>query len=160
MARSRTFDKALRARELFDAGKSCNAIAKELGFAPSTISAWAKREGLTFPRAATADAVDTHRLSAAERRGQIIERLHARAEHNLTRLESARYKTRIVTGEGTLVVEDDDPMAADELRHSQSITNYLKTAKELAALDNDGGVTDGTAMLITLGKALGVVPDD
>jgi len=160
MAQGRTFEDGQRARELFDAGRSCNAIARELGVSASTISAWAKREGLTFPSERVVQAAEAHRVSAAERRAKIIGRLQSRAEKNLDRLEAPKYKTRIVTGEGSLLVEDDDPMAADELRHSQAIANYMKTARDLEALDNDGGVAEGAALLISLGKALGVIPND
>jgi hypothetical protein len=59
-----TFDIAARARarKLFDAGKSCNAIAKAVGFAPSTISRWAKKEGLRFDREQTSMANRAHTI--------------------------------------------------------------------------------------------------
>lgn len=70
MAASRTFDskRAQEARRLFDEGRSCNAIANELGVAPSTISAWAKREGLRFDRSKTAAAVKAHTIDLAAAR--------------------------------------------------------------------------------------------
>jgi hypothetical protein len=49
-----------RARELYDDGHGCNAIAKQLHVAPSTISAGAKQEGLKFDRSQTELAVRAH----------------------------------------------------------------------------------------------------
>lgn len=62
MTASRTFGTQMRrrARALYDQGYGCNAIARELGFSPSTVSEWAKREGLAFDRSQTDIAVRAH----------------------------------------------------------------------------------------------------
>lgn len=152
---TRTFDQDERARALHREGRSCNAIAKELGVSASTISAWARREGLSFDRSKTAVAVSARAVDLKDRRQRLIDRLYARAEANLDRVE-APYRWRVVTGDGHELVTDDAAPAADELRHSQAVANYLKTAASLAAVDGGRGTDDAKSMLAELGRALGI----
>lgn len=152
---ARTFDQGSRARELHEQGLGCNAIAKQLGVSPNTISLWAKREGLSFDRSKTATATAARAVDLKDRRQKLIERLYARAEANLDRIEQP-YKWRVVTGTGHSVVTDTAPPAADELRHSQAIANYLKTAAQLGAVDGGRGTDDAKSMLAELGRALGI----
>lgn len=77
-----TFDSE-RARELHAAGRSCNAIARELGCAASTVSRWAKGEGLTFDRSKTADAVKAHTVDLAAGRIRLAEKMLAASEDML-----------------------------------------------------------------------------
>lgn len=81
-----TFDAGL-ARELHAEGLSCNAIAKRLGVAPSTISRWAAREGLTFDRAQTAAAVKAHTVDLAAARIALAEKMLARSNELLDSLD-------------------------------------------------------------------------
>lgn len=161
MARGRTFDQGQRARELFDTGMSCNAIAKQLGFSPSTISGWAKREGLAFNQSQTEDAVQTQRVSRAARRALIIDRLYDRTEKILDRLESEDgYTYRMSFGEGTEVVTDDDPPAADEKSLATAINIYLDRAAKLELVDDGDGVAHVDSMLGRLARRFGLVGDD
>lgn len=59
-----TFTVALkkRARLLHADGHGCNAIARQLGVAPATVSTWAATEGLHFDRRQTAIAVRAHTI--------------------------------------------------------------------------------------------------
>lgn len=77
-----TFD-AERARELYDQQLSCNAIARELGCAASTVSRWAKGEGLTFDRSKTAAAVAAHTVDLAAGRIRLAEKMLAASEDML-----------------------------------------------------------------------------
>lgn len=66
MAARGTFDsKRAQARELYDEGYSCNAIAQKLSASPSTVSRWAKAEGLLFDRSQTEMAVRAHTIDMA-----------------------------------------------------------------------------------------------
>src|SRR5262245_8271385 len=89
MARSRTFDakRAQEARALYDEGHGCNAIAKRLDVAPSTISAWAKREGLAFDRSQTSLAVRAHTIDLAEARLLLAQKMTVAASDMLDRLD-------------------------------------------------------------------------
>lgn len=151
-----TFPDGERARELHAAGWSCNRIAKEVGVSPATISRWAKREGLSFDRSVLAAANDARAADGKARRLSITERLYARAERNLSRLEATSYRYRVTYADGSETVTDNDPPAADELRHSQAISNYLKSAAQLEAVDSSAGAEDAKSMLAQLGRALGI----
>lgn len=157
MAQGRTFEGGKRARELFDAGMSCNAIAKELGVSPSTISGWAKREGLSFDRSATETAVNVLRVSRAARRGAILDRLYDRTEKILDRLEAPTYMYRIASGDGVSKFEDPEPPSADEKNLASSIGMYLERAARLEAVDDVDGVAEADSMLGRLAKRFGLV---
>ncbi|MBS0231715.1 MAG: helix-turn-helix domain-containing protein [Proteobacteria bacterium] len=158
MPRGRTFEDGSRARVLFDQGKSCNAIAKELGVSPSTISGWAKREGLSFDRSATEDAVAAARVSRAERRGAIIDRLYSRTETVLDRLESETYfYTVTIPGKGSERIEDTAPPAADERSLSSAINAYLTLAAKLELADDSNGLAPVESMLGRLAVRFGLV---
>jgi transposase-like protein len=157
VTRGKTFDQGERARELFDQGKSCNAIAKELDVAPSTISNWAKREGLSFERAQTAKAVTAHRIDRAAARADIIDRLYKRSQAILDRLEADVYVYYIaVPGEGMERVEDDNPPAIDEKNLASAIGIYVDKASRLELVDGDAGEESARSMLAELGTFLGV----
>lgn len=77
-----TFE-AERAHVLHGQGLSCNAIAKELGCAPSTVSKWAKKAGLTFDRSKTAAAVAAHTVDLAAGRVRLAEKMLKASESML-----------------------------------------------------------------------------
>lgn len=83
---SATFDYE-RARELHAAGSSCNGIARELGCAASTVSRWAKSEGLTFDRSKTAAAVAAHTVDLAAGRIRLAEKMLAASEDMLDTID-------------------------------------------------------------------------
>ncbi|WP_213816195.1 hypothetical protein [Glaciihabitans sp. dw_435] len=158
MAQGQTFDQGPRARELFDAGKSCNAIARELGVAASTISGWAKREGLLFDRAKTAAAVSAHRIDRAAVRADIIDRMYLRTQSILDRLEADIFVYHIaVAGSGMEKVEDSAPPAQDEKALASAIGIYLDKATRLELVDGDAGEEAAKGMLAELGAFLGIV---
>lgn len=157
MARGETFQDGQRARELYDAGKSCNAIARELRVAPATISRWAKREGLSFDRSMVSAANVAHAADLRQRRLAIIDRLYRRAERNLERLEGESYSYRVTLADGTETVTDVWAPSTDERNHSQSIGNYLGAAAKLELQDAGSGDSDAKSLLADLGRALGVV---
>lgn len=164
MAQGRTFEDGAKAHELFEAGLSCNAIAKKLDVAPSTISAWAKREGLRFDRthvdaANAAKAVDdaAAKFDRAAARSRIIDRLYQRVEKIQDRTDKP-YRYRVSGETGSYLVTDDDPPAADESALSAAISRYLKEARELEQMDatNNSPVE---SMLGRLALKLGLLDD-
>lgn len=157
MAQGRAFEGGERARELYDAGKACNQIARELGVSSSTISGWAKREGLSFDRSQVKAANVAHATDLRARRLAIIDRLYRRAERNLERLEGDSYVYRVTLPDGTVTVTDVWAPSADERNHSQSIGNYLGAAAKLELQDAGSGDSDAKSLLADLGRALGVV---
>jgi predicted transcriptional regulator len=83
---STTFD-AERARDLHAGGLSCNAIAKELGCAPSTVSRWAKNAGLSFDRSKTSAAVKAHTIDLAAGRIRLAEKMLQASESMLDKID-------------------------------------------------------------------------
>lgn len=81
-----TFD-AKRALELAEQGMSCRGIAKELGCAPSTVSRWADRAGVSFDRAQTAAAVKAHTVDLAAGRVRLAEKMLAASEAMLDKID-------------------------------------------------------------------------
>lgn len=158
MAQGRAFEGGQRARELFDAGKSCNSIAKELGVSVSTISGWAKREGLSFDQSATEDAVRVRRNSRAARRAEIIDRLYDRTEALLDRLEGETFETLVPVGMGEMATKDLNYVpTADEKNLATSMNIYLERAARLELVDDGDGVAEADSMLGRLAKRFGLV---
>lgn len=89
MAASGTFDhKRAQARKLFDEGLSCRAIAGKLGVSISTISRWAKVEGLSFTsRAQTATATAVREFDMAAARVRLAQKMTTNADHVLDTLD-------------------------------------------------------------------------
>lgn len=87
MAARGTFQDGQRARDLFDQGLGCNAIARELGVGVATISRWAKREGLSFDRAQSALAVRARSIDIAKSRTELTQKLMAVAHETLDNLD-------------------------------------------------------------------------
>lgn len=63
------------------------AIAEKLGVSRSTVSRWAKEEGLAFDRAQTAQAVAAHSIDLAAARTRLAEKMAHRAEQLLDSLD-------------------------------------------------------------------------
>lgn len=87
MARRETFQQGQRARELFDQGLGCNAIARELGVGAATISRWAEREGLSFDRSAVAIAVRARSIDIAASRTELTQKMLTVAHDALDQLD-------------------------------------------------------------------------
>ncbi len=143
-------------------GLGRNEIAAKAGFSAGTITAVCKRLGLNFDRTATATATAARQIDAKARRGAIADRLYARVEAQLARLEEQWYAFPVILdrGEGGGTYTDEHevrhPPAQDERAHAGAISTYLASAAKLEALDADRGETEAKSMLIELGKALGV----
>lgn len=159
MAARGTFDskRAQEARVLFDQGLGCNAIAKQVGAAPSTISAWAKREGLEFDRSQVAVANRAHTVDLAKARIELAQEMAAAG----LELLRARHKPYMVYAFGG----KDNVFRDHELAHPpvEVVRNAVTTAaiafdkasKVVEEQANPGEVGAKT-MLANLGEALGI----
>lgn len=156
MSARATFDEVL-ARALYEEGKSCNAIARRLGVAPSTVSRWAKREGLSFARSQTAAANEAHAIDLKSRRQDIVQRLYRRAATNMDRLEAPTFKTLTRDfGGGESPDELNFVPTVNERELTGAIATGLAAAAKLEAIDADNGASDARSMLAELGRALGI----
>jgi predicted transcriptional regulator len=146
-----------QARELFDRGFGCNAIARELGVAPATISAWAKRESLSFDRAQVAAANNAKVIDGKARRLALQERAYTRAESLYDRLEAPQFKTLVRTDVGVEKPQQLEFVPPQNEREiAQSIQTHIGVAVKLEQLDGTLGQDDATSMLARLGQALGI----
>ena len=73
--------KKLHAQEL-----SANAIAKQLGVSQSTVSRWAKADGLSFDRSKTAEAVSAKSIDLAAGRQELAELMLTESKAMLKKL--------------------------------------------------------------------------
>ncbi|WP_449281239.1 DUF1804 family protein [Leucobacter sp.] len=74
-------------RKLHAQEKSVREIAEALGISKSTVSRWAKEDGLAFDRARTAQAVAAHAIDLAAGRQRLAEKMLHRAEQLLDSLD-------------------------------------------------------------------------
>ncbi|WP_336651597.1 MULTISPECIES: helix-turn-helix domain-containing protein [unclassified Leucobacter] len=87
MSTGRPDPKRALLRDLHAKEMSVRAIADELGVSRSTVSRWAKEDGLAFDRARTAQAVAAHSIDLAAGRQRLAEKMLRRAEEALDELD-------------------------------------------------------------------------
>jgi predicted transcriptional regulator len=155
-----------RARTLFDNGLSCNAIAKTLGFAPSTISRWAKKESLSFDRTKTAIAVRAHTVDLAESRLLLSQKLMV-SSHDAVDALDGKFLVYNFGGKDNTYEEhllDEVPVDVREKIHRlagvaiDKATRILE--KDNGGLDITVGVLDALAGNLTAAAALLRLQDD
>ena len=152
-----TFTRGDQARKLFDRGLGCNAIARELGVAPATISAWAKREKLSFDRAQVSAANEAKVIDGKARRLAISARLYTRTERLIDRLEAPTFKTLVRTEVGVEKARELDFVPTQSERDlAHAISLHLASAARLDALNGDGTTDHAKSLLQQLGEALGI----
>lgn len=163
MGRAGTFDakRASEARKLFDQGLSCNAIAKKLGCSPSTISRWAKSEGLSFDRSKTEVAVKAHTVDLAAGRLRLAEKMLKASEDMLDRIDD-EYLVYNFGGKDNTYAEHTLDEAPVEVRRNVITTAAITFDKltRIVEAENDGGVAVGESLLGNLARELGLVPTD
>lgn len=153
----RTFD-AERAQVLFDQGLGCNAIARELGVAASTVSKWAKDTGRSFDRSQVAAANEAHRVDLATGRIRLAEKMLAASESMLDNIDEP-YLVYSFGGKDNTYAEHELDTAPVEVRRNIITTAGITFDKLTRIVENDGagaGADDAKSMLAQLGRALGI----
>jgi transposase-like protein len=147
---------AERAQELFDAGMGCNAIARELGVDPATVSRWAKKVGVVFDRSQVAAANEAHRVDLAAGRIRLAEKMLAASESMLDRID-APYLVYAFGGKDNEYNEHELVSAPVEVRRNVITTAGITFDKLTRIVENTGGeADDAKSMLAQLGRALGI----
>lgn len=123
-----TFD-AESARALHADGLSCNRIAKTLGCTPSTVSRWAKGEGLSFDRARTAAAVKAHTVDLAAGRVRLAEKMLAASEAMLDKIDEP-YLVYNFGGKGNTFEQAELASAPVEVRRNVITTAGITFDKQ------------------------------
>lgn len=141
-----------RIRKLHAEGKSCSAIASDLGRSKATISLFCKREGLDFSRRGLENAIAATVFDAKATRRRIIEKLYARSEYLIEQMDATKNGGTFTTlrkvgmgEESTAHLHHVPP--ADEKNIANSIVAYLARAEALEKLDADGGMTEAKGMV-------------
>lgn len=164
MAARGTFDsKRAKARELFDQGLSCNAIAKRLHCSPSTVSRWAKAEGLSFAARAqtkTANAVREFDMAAA--RVRLAQKMTANADRVLDALDGP-YLVYNFGGKDNTYREHkltEAPMSARREAQTIGAIAFDKLTKALETTEDAEGLRPVESMLGRLAVRFGLVEAD
>lgn len=146
-------------------GASRNQIAKETGLSPATITKYATRLGLHFERhAELVKAVETRRLTLADRRARLSERLMDLAEAAVDDVEGQYVVTALAMEEGASYWSSktlDRAPAKERL-------DLMKIAKEASAQslrliefdqEADSGAAEARGMLQELSDAARALAD-
>ena len=144
-------------RRLHAEGKGRNEIAKAIGRGGRTNSRQAALMNLTFDRTQTARATEAKMVDAKARRIAIIERLYARVEATLDRLDKATeggFKYTTSTGQGIDTISLDHVPGQEEKAFAAAIGQYLNQSTRLEALDSNNGVDEGISLLGQLATGL------
>lgn len=156
--RHRTFDEK-RAQVLYDDGATCRAIADALGCAPSTVSAWAKRNGLKFDTAQTDLATRAHTVKLAEARIELAQMMAVAAKDALLELDGpiTVYSFGGRDNEFNSHTFDRAPI---EVRRNVLTTAGIAFDKMTRIVEKDTGSSDAAAgVLDQFAAALGVAAD-
>lgn len=152
MPRGETFQDGQRARELYDQGLACNAIARELGVGAATISRWARREGLSFDRTATALAVRARTIDIAESRSLLTQKMLLVAHETLDNLDGPYLVYNFGGSDNTYAEHLLDTPPIEIVRTAQTIAKDAHfTATRFLERDN-GGLDQAFGVLDTLAQ--------
>lgn len=145
-----------RAQALYDQGLGCNAIARELGVDPATVSRWAKKAGLSFDRSKVAAANEAHKVDLAAGRIRLAEKMLAASESMLDKIDDP-YLVYAFGGKENEYNEHELTSAPVEVRRNVITTAGITFDKLTRVVENSGdGADNAKSMLAELGRALGI----
>lgn len=158
MASQRLIDQhGPRIRELAEAGKSRNDIARELELSAGSVTAIAKAIGVSFDRTATAQAVHARAIDCRARRVQLSERLLNEAENFLDQLHKPFLAFAFGGRDNTYNSHElPGPPTGDARNLMQAASTAIGRHLDLVKHDADGGAEAERSLLTKLGEALGV----
>ncbi|UFS59486.1 hypothetical protein [Subtercola endophyticus] len=146
-------------KRLFGEGLGRNQIAAAVGVSAGTVTKLCVDMGLSFDRSATKAATSARVTDLKARKLAIVERLYARSEKILDRLEADTYTYRMPTEFGSELVHDDDPPADAERNLSSSISTYLVSAQKIESQFADPGLAKVRSMMEKMAEALGLADE-
>jgi len=137
------------------AGKARNAIARERGVSPATVSNIARENNLTFDRTLTETATRAKQIDNKARRAALAERLLDKAT-DLLDLMDEPYLVYAFGGKDNDYNEHlrDRPPATDLRNLMTSAAVAIDKHAVLEKLDTDSGAAGARSMLGELGAAL------
>lgn len=143
-----------RVRELHAQGLGRNAIAREIGRGPRTVSVIADRLNLTFDRTHTAVATEARKTDAKARRTAIIEALYDVVEDDLAYLQDDTYDLVEVSMGAPVRYDVNRLPAQDRKALITSISTATTALAKLEALEGDPANGEARSMLLDLSNAL------
>lgn len=154
----RTFDDEMRAdaARLYSAGKSCRAIARELGVAASTVSKWAKETGRSFTREQVRAAVEAHTEDLAAARLRLVGKMATAAEGMLDSIDSP-YLVYNFGGNDNTYEEHTLTSPPVEVKRSIIVTAGIAFDKASRIVERDPDTGGATSVLDTLEAGLRTV---
>lgn len=146
-----------RVVDLHARGFGRNAIARELGLAPATITTIANDLGLAFDRAATKVAVAARKTDAAALRSELELQLLEDAQRLRAQIWQP-HEYREYGGKDHQLAKwtQPEPAPVDKLKLMQAAGNAIDRSIRLGELDKDDEVEAAKAMLVDLFEQLGV----
>lgn len=161
MAARGTFDKKrAQARKLFDQGLSCRQIASKLGVSISTISRWAKAEGLSFTkRAQTATATVVREFDMAAARVRLAQKMTGNADRALDGLDGPYLVYSFGGKENTYSEHELTEAPISARREAQTIgaIAFDKLTKAIESTEDADGLAPVESMLGRLAVRFGLV---
>jgi hypothetical protein len=147
--------------ELHGKGLGRNTIARELKISAGQVTGIAQELGLSFDRTATKVATEARKADLADRRT----RLEAQYLDDAERLRGQVFSAHeYIDHGGKEFVEvrwmQDEPTPTDKLKLMQASRAALDGSLKLTQLEAASGDEPVKALLVELGRALGVVPDE
>lgn len=140
-------------------GRSLRSIARDIGADPATVSRWAKREGLLWPRAErTAAASEAVAIRLAEQRQDLAERALADALAMRERLWEPGIE-HIATAGGVEEIETDLPSPRAVRDLADAIERLTRVAENAAHLSDTARIADARSMLGRLSAQIGEYVD-
>lgn len=145
----RSDPKRAQFRELHAEGISASEIARKLGVSKSTISRWAKAEGLEFDRAQTAKAVAAHTIDLAAGRQRLAEKMLAAAEEMLDKINDP-YLVYSFGGRNNVYTEKKLDTAPVEVRRNIITTAAITFDKLTRIVERDPDVSGARSVVASL----------
>jgi hypothetical protein len=143
-----------RVAELHATGASRNAIARELGIGAATVTAIAQDLGISFDRAAAAQATKARVRDAARRRADLMHRFYDQADAVMNRLDLPSHDLAQPSA-GDLVRWTARYLPAQDVKALvQAAGAAVDRAVRLEQVDARDGADDVASMLGRMGDAL------
>jgi hypothetical protein len=149
-----------RIKALMARGLSCNAIARELGRGPATISRHAAAMGLSFDRSATREAVSARVIDLKDRRAagavaqaEIAERLQAQV-FEPTKMRSIGGRDNVYTEQ-----EIELPLIHDQLELVRAAQVAWTTSMKLTEFSTGESSEAAKSLLSGIAAALSVAAE-
>lgn len=158
MTRGRPVEPETRteALRLFEAGKSRNAIARELGIGAATVTKIIGDAGQAFDREQTAAAVKAHTVDLAALRLRLAEKMGTAAERMLDKLDDP-YLVYNFGGKDNDYNEHTLDSAPVEVRRSVIVTGGIAFDKITRVVERDPDTSGATSVLSALETGLRAV---